>query len=221
MRHHTSFAMLGVALLAATAAAACSTTTAGHAQSPTRSPSASTSPASPTPTATVTSAPQKTVTVVARPTNKRTVTKVASAPDVPHSRGSMSALLDDSDVVDDADYYTDDVDTLFFDAPSQNVGCYLYGDGTTACAIRKYNFPQNGPDCDAGIAATIDEDGNPSLTDCSGYFPVAARGAVLHYGAALVDGDAACVSESAGITCLNRETDTGFTISKQAFSPVY
>lgn len=164
-------------------------------------------------------APMRTVTVTNGPsTTRRTVTRVVQVP-APSSSGALTNLLDNASVADPSGYY--DGGELFFDSPSQNIGCYLGSSGTASCAIHDYDFPQNGPDCNAGIAADLDESGYPSLLDCSAYFPVANRGQVLQYGTALENGDVACVSEPAGVTCVNTASQSGFTISKQAFTPVY
>lgn len=165
------------------------------------------------------SVPMRTVTVTNGPrTTRRTVTRVVQIP-APSSSGALSNLLDNSSFADPSAYA--DGSDLFFDSPSQNIGCFLDGSGTASCSIHDYDFPQNGPDCNTGIAASIDDSGYPSLLDCSAYYPVADRGAVLPYGTALEDGGVACVSEVAGVSCFNTTSFSGFTISKQAFTPVY
>ncbi len=172
------------------------------------------SPSTPAATVTVTSTPHK-------PNRPHTVTKEVQAPaPVPHSGSALEDLVDSNQVAAPSEYSTSDGDAVFFDAPSQNIGCFIYNDGSVACAIHNYDFPQDGPDCDGGIGADLDSGGYPSLTTCSGYFSVAGRGNTLSYGWTIYNGDTGCASESTGVSCVNRDYGTGFTLSKEAFTPV-
>ena len=219
MRKKMPAAALCAALLIVAGLLSACDGTSGSPVAQVQSMSSSAASSTPGPTVTVTSTPPKTVTMTAQAPAR--VTRVVHAPNVPRSYGSLQGLLNSATVLDNSNYLSSGGDGVFFDSPSQNIGCYLTGSGTVECAIHDYDFPQNGPDCNSGIGAGLDGGGYPSLTDCSGYFPVANRGRVLPYGTALMGDDIACVSESFGISCLNRDSGTGFTLSKQAFSPVY
>lgn len=115
--------------------------------------------------------------------------------------------------------YMDSYPNAYFVSPSQNIGCYIFNDGTNSaqCTIARYYWDEPGPDCPNGAVVQVDGTGTPSFVSCAAYPPYPDNSRILPYRYSLTNGQFSCTSAEAGISCTNRGTGTGFTLSREAF----
>ena len=152
-------------------------------------------------------------------TRTTTVTRVAPAPAPQAAPMSLRDVVDSTTPLDPAPYMGVHANVYFL-APSQNIGCYVFADGgdSVQCTIAHYDFDQPGPDCPNGAIVQIDSAGAPSFVSCAEAPLYPAGSTILPYGSSLTNGQFSCGSAEAGISCMNRNTGTGFTLSRQAFT---
>jgi hypothetical protein len=107
----------------------------------------------------------------------------------------------------------------YFDSPSQNIECAMVDDGTDSatCVIVRYYWDEPGPDCNNGAIVQIDSYGTSSFVGCAAS-PVYPNDRVLPYGYTLTNGRFTCTSADTGVSCTDRDTGTGFTLSREAFT---
>jgi hypothetical protein len=107
----------------------------------------------------------------------------------------------------------------YFDSPSQNIECAILNDGSDSatCVIVRYYWDEPGPDCNNGAIVQVDSYGTSSFVGCA-ESPVYPNDRVLPYGYTLTNGRFTCTSAETGVSCTNRDTGTGFTLSREAFS---
>jgi hypothetical protein len=112
-----------------------------------------------------------------------------------------------------------DASNAYFDSPSQNIECAILNDGSNsaACVIARYYWDEPGPDCSSGAIVQVDTYGTSSFVGCASS-PVYPNGRVLPYGYSLTNGQFTCASAENGVSCTNRDTGTGFTLSRETFT---
>jgi hypothetical protein len=109
-----------------------------------------------------------------------------------------------------------------FQTPSKNIGCIA--DGTfLRCDIvnRSWNPPEKPADCtlDYGQGVEI-RDGRTQFV-CAGDTALDPTAPVLPYNQAVRSGDIVCVSTNTHLACRDTVTGHGFSLSKDAFPPMY
>jgi len=115
--------------------------------------------------------------------------------------------------------YMDSYPNSYLVSPSRNIGCYIFNDGANSvqCTIARYYWDEPGPDCPNGAVVQVDGAGTPSFVSCSAYPPYPDSSGILPYQYSLTNGQVSCTSAEPGISCTNRGTGTGFTLSREAF----
>jgi hypothetical protein len=102
-------------------------------------------------------------------------------------------------------------------SPSRNIQCEIYSGGRPAPAFAGCTIFS--PPGSAGIRA----DGRLSTCHgkrCIGNFDEGVKWRTLPYGRTITNGPFRCSSETTGITCTSTKTGKGFSISRQAITPV-
>lgn len=105
-----------------------------------------------------------------------------------------------------------------FNSPSGNVGCVL-GTDYVRCDIAERDWapPPQPADCDLDYGQGIGLGaGEPATFVCAGDTTL-GRTEVLDYGQSIARGSLQCDSAETGITCLDRNTGHGFTISREVY----
>jgi hypothetical protein len=122
----------------------------------------------------------------------------------------------------DPDPYMGAHPNVYFQTPTANIGCYIFiEDGNRVwCQIANYDFDQPGPDCPLGAILQIDENGSPSYGGCATEQLYPDPTNTLPYGSSLRNGELECSSASAGVTCADADSGSGFFLSRQRFTPV-
>lgn len=165
------------------------------------------------------SAPEPGTAVAPVRTHTKTVTRVAAPPAPQAVPASLREIVDTKTQLDPAPYMGGSANAYFL-APSQNIGCYMFADGgnSVQCTISHYEFDQPGPDCPNGAVVQIDEAGTPSFVSCA-EAPLSSAGSlILPYGNSLTNGQFSCASAQTGVSCMDRYTGSGFTLTRQAFA---
>ncbi|MBW9206128.1 hypothetical protein KV102_18065 [Mumia sp. zg.B53] len=133
----------------------------------------------------------------------------ASAP----TTSPRTAQLPLDDVATDL---TDDVGPMrAFRSPSGNIVCRLNTDGAR-CDIGDFDFspPPKPEGCEDGWGRTLVVDDEGGFFSCDAP-TLAGNSPELAYGKSTTLGSFGCTSQRTGITCLNTETDEGFTVSRE------
>ena len=106
----------------------------------------------------------------------------------------------------------------FFQTPSGNIGCLIYGKGAR-CDIKNHQWPTppKPPNCDVdyGGGVAVGKRDRPASYVCAGdtVFDPGAR--TLRYGHRVVRGRFRCASKQTGVRCVNLRNKHGFRLSAQ------
>lgn len=140
------------------------------------------------------------------------VAPVATTPKPTPPSPSRTAQLPLDDVATDLPEVGDPMPA--FRSPSGNIVCRLDEAGAR-CDISDYAFtpPDRPAGCDDGWGGTL------VVNDAGGYFAcdapsLAGNSPELAYGRSTVIGDYGCTSQRTGVTCLNTDSEHGFTVSR-------
>src|SRR5205085_106282 len=105
---------------------------------------------------------------------------------------------------------------VFFDSPSQNIGCAM-AKGGVRCDISQHSWqaPPKPRSCelDYGGGDVVDRHHRAEYV-CAGD-TVVQSGPVLPYGHSKTKGPFRCTSEEAGVRCVNRHSGHGFFLARQ------
>jgi hypothetical protein len=108
---------------------------------------------------------------------------------------------------------------VMFSAPSHNIGCAIdLGFARCDVARRTWKPPAKPKRCmlDWGQGMFVERTGRGAFI-CAGDTTLDPRGAVLAYGRSRSVGRFTCTSRKSGMTCRNRRSGHGFTISRSAY----
>lgn len=153
--------------------------------------------------------------------------KTTSAPARPALSGALRAAFSKAGQVDPRTYVPlgrrpgdAAISDVSFASPTGNIGCTINNDANKAvsCVIVAYDFGQPGPDCRYGAQIELDASGYAAFHGCSKVEVNPTDYRVLPYGKAVTDGDMSCVSNTDAITCADLTTNTGFSLSRSAFT---
>jgi len=142
----------------------------------------------------------------------------------PSGEGATGALQATSEPAARPDKGTGPVDREVheltgFKSPSGNVGCSIDMD-SVRCDISERNWapPPRPADCefDYGQGITLSP-GEPAQFVCAGDTALTPEAGPLPYGDSITAGILRCESAESRITCLDRKTGHGFSISREAY----
>lgn len=127
----------------------------------------------------------------------------------------------------DFDKLVDIVDPLaaaeekkFFNSPDGNIVCLISSVGARCDVTHNMWVLQPEPEnCDGtwGVGVSVTSSGAHLLCEINRVADVRS-GTILGYGALKIQDNYTCVSERAGVTCLNNKTQHGFTAARGSFS---
>lgn len=140
-------------------------------------------------------------------------------PTRPNVTGPLSRAFQSAVPVAPQQYMGAHANALFL-TPSRNIACFMVTDGGdfVDCFIEKYTFPQPGAHCPVGLVVSI-EAGKLSKPSCYKDH-ISMESGVLPYGRSVTNGNFACVSRPEGVSCVDLTTGTGFTLSRDKYTPV-
>ncbi len=105
-----------------------------------------------------------------------------------------------------------------FESPSGNIGCVMSEEGVR-CDIAQHSWksPPKPKSCDVdyGGGVAVDTKGKAGFV-CAGDTTL-HQGPALPYGSAITKGRFRCLSEEAGMRCVNRRNGHGFFLAKQSY----
>jgi hypothetical protein len=106
-----------------------------------------------------------------------------------------------------------------FESPTRNIACEIMNN-YARCDIHSHSWkpPARPATCHLayGDSLEVGSRGQANFT-CHGDTTFDSKAKTLHYGHALRDGRMRCVSKTTGMTCKNRKTGHGFSISKESY----
>jgi hypothetical protein len=162
----------------------------------------------------------KTVVVQGPPSQGITVTGAGTAGSETHASSTATSSTGTSKTTT-GEAPTRIVHLEAFQSPTGNIGCMLVG-GIARCDIvhRTWVLPPRPASCprivDFGQGLEV-EGGSAGRFVCAGDTARDPASAKLPYGTGTQVGDFVCVSRSTGMTCTNRVSGHGFTLSVQRY----
>ncbi|MDO9380283.1 MAG: hypothetical protein Q7T56_15655 [Nocardioidaceae bacterium] len=103
-----------------------------------------------------------------------------------------------------------------FTTPTGNIGCYIGAQGAR-CDIRDRTFepPPEPPSCGLSWGSSLEVGAEEAGFACVGD-TVMGSDTILKYGNSTLVGSYGCTSATTGVTCVNRSTGHGFSLSRAA-----
>jgi hypothetical protein len=148
-------------------------------------------------------------------------TNRTSAPTYAALHGALRTAFSKAVQVDPVPYYVPRGHPLAsFSSPTGNIGCEVGNETGNSiwCVIVQYDFGQPGADCQYGAKFELDPDGYAAFLGCYPIHVNPRKYRGLPYGHAITNGYMSCVSNIDAVTCVDLKTDTGFSLSRSAFT---
>lgn len=174
-------------------------------------------PSSLPPTSTTSSRTRSSYTAPAEDSYKRAI---SNAPRVGVSSFHIGATTETGERMNE-------LSGVHFSTPDRNVRCSTgnNGAGALVCTGEQIRGPRsagsNTPEgCDWKSDLAVLNSEGIDTGGCANLYPVLYRSHILEYGTTIVTGSFSCLSDVAGLFCLDSASDAGFAITRQGYEEI-